>query len=108
MTANKLAFLADLEQVIQERIDNPSQESYTSNLIAKGAKRVAQKVGEEGVELALASVDGSDDEVLNEAADLIYHLLVLLRTRSLSLADVAVVLESRHAGQAVRPGSPLP
>ena len=108
MTANKLAFLADLEQVIQERIDNPSQESYTSNLIARGAKRVAQKVGEEGVELALASVDGPDDEVLDEAADLIYHLLVLLRTRSLSLADVAVVLESRHAGQAVRPGSPLP
>ena len=98
MTANKLAFLAELEGVIRDRIDNPSQESYTASLAAMGAKRVAQKVGEEGVELALAAVDGPDDEVLNEAADLVYHLLVLLRVRSLALRDVVNVLEARHTG----------
>ena len=98
MTAEQLNFLQELERVIRDRIDNPSEESYTARLVASGAKRVAQKVGEEGVELALACVDGSDDEVLNEAADLVYHLLVLLRTRSLALADVAKVLETRHNG----------
>lgn len=96
MTTDKLAFLAELEQVIRDRIDNPSQESYTSSLVAMGPKRVAQKVGEEAVELALASVDGPDDEVLNEAADLVYHLLVLLNARGASLSDVVNVLETRH------------
>jgi phosphoribosyl-ATP pyrophosphohydrolase/phosphoribosyl-AMP cyclohydrolase len=96
MTAEQLNFLQELERVIRDRIANPSEESYTARLVASGAKRVAQKVGEEGVELALACVDGSDEEVLEEAADLVYHLLVLLRTRSLALADVAKVLETRH------------
>ena len=98
MTTDKLAFLAQLEQVIRDRIDNPSQESYTASLAAMGPKRIAQKVGEEAVELALASVEGSDDEVLNEAADLVYHLLVLLNVRSASLNDVVNVLEARHTG----------
>jgi phosphoribosyl-ATP pyrophosphohydrolase/phosphoribosyl-AMP cyclohydrolase len=98
MTTDKLAFLAELEQVIRDRIDNPSRESYTSSLVAMGPKRVAQKVGEEAVELALASVAGPDDEVLNEAADLVYHLLVLLNVRSASLNDVAEVLAARHTG----------
>ncbi len=98
MTTDKLAFLAQLEQVIRDRIDNPSQESYTASLVAMGPKRVAQKVGEEAVELALAAVDGPDDEVLAEAADLVYHLLVLLRVRSASLNDVVNVLEARHTG----------
>ena len=98
MTTDKLAFLTQLEQVIRDRIDNPSQESYTTSLVALGRQRVAQKVGEEAVELALASVDGSDDEVLNEAADLVYHLLVLLSVRSASLNDVAKLLEARHTG----------
>lgn len=97
MTTDKLAFLAQLEQVISDRIANPSRESYTASLVAMGAKRIAQKVGEEGVELALATVDGSEDEVLAEAADLVYHLLVLLRARSLALHDVVAVLEARHA-----------
>ena len=98
MTTANLAFLAQLEQVIRDRIDNPSQESYTSSLVAMGPKRVAQKVGEEAVELALASVDGTDDEVLSEAADLVYHLCVLLNGRGISLNDVASVLETRHTG----------
>lgn len=96
MTTDKLAFLAELEQVIRDRIDNPSQVSYTASLVAMGPKRVAQKVGEEAVELALASVDGPDDEVLNEAADLVYHLLVLLNVRSVSLNDVVDVLKTRR------------
>ena len=63
MTADKHAFLTELERVINDRIDNPSQESYTASLAAMGRKRVAQKVGEEGVELALACIDGSDEEL---------------------------------------------
>ena len=98
MTADKLAFLGRLEQVIGERLDQPSQESYTASLVAMGTRRVAQKVGEEGVELALAAVDGADDEVLAEAADLVYHLLVLLKCRNVTLADVVATLESRHTG----------
>lgn len=98
MTVAKSAFLAELEQVIADRISNPTQESYTASLAAMGPRRVAQKVGEEGVELALAAVDGSDAEVLAEAADLIYHLLVLLRVRCLSLDDVVAILEARHTG----------
>jgi phosphoribosyl-ATP pyrophosphohydrolase/phosphoribosyl-AMP cyclohydrolase len=103
MTANKLAFLADLEQVIRDRIDNPSQDSYTASLVAQGATRVAQKVGEEGVELALAAVSGSKNDVLNETADLIYHVLVLLSARDQTLGDVVSVLEARHTS---RPASP--
>lgn len=98
MTAEQLNFLQQLERVIHDRIANPSEESYTAKLAAMGPKRVAQKVGEEGVELALAAVDGTDDEVLSEAADLLYHALVLLSMRSLSLNDVVRELETRHAG----------
>jgi phosphoribosyl-ATP pyrophosphohydrolase/phosphoribosyl-AMP cyclohydrolase len=98
MTADNLDFLQELERVIRDRIANPSVESYTARLAATGPKRVAQKVGEEGVELALASVDGADDEVLSEAADLLYHVLVLLSMRGLSLSDVVRKLETRHTG----------
>lgn len=88
-------FLQDLEQTIRDRLANPSAESYTSSLATMGVKRIAQKVGEEAVELALASVDGNRDEVLNEAADLVYHLLVLLNVKEVSFADVVATLESR-------------
>ncbi len=98
MANDKLAFLSQLEQIIGDRIDNPSEESYTASLVAMGPKRVAQKVGEEAVELALAAVDGEDDEVLSEAADLVYHLLVLLNVQSLALSDVVALLEARHTG----------
>jgi phosphoribosyl-ATP pyrophosphohydrolase/phosphoribosyl-AMP cyclohydrolase len=98
MTNNTDNFLQTLESIICERLVNPSQESYTTSLAAHGTKRVAQKVGEEAVELALASVAGDRTEVLNEAADLVYHLLVLLQCQDLRLSDVVDTLEARHSG----------
>lgn len=96
MTNSTENFLKILESTIADRLENPSQESYTANLAASGTKRVAQKVGEEAVELALASVAGDRSEVLNEAADLVYHLLVLLNTQGIRLADVVATLQTRH------------
>jgi phosphoribosyl-ATP pyrophosphohydrolase/phosphoribosyl-AMP cyclohydrolase len=98
MTNNTEDFLQTLEVTIADRLENPSQESYTAGLAALGTKRVAQKVGEEAVELALASVAGDRAEVLNEAADLVYHLLVLLQCQDLRLSDVVNTLEARHPG----------
>ena len=98
MSTSDLTFLGELEAIVNDRLSNPSDASYTASLAAAGAKRIAQKVGEEGVELALASVSGDADETLDEAADLVYHLIVLLANRNLSLGDVAKRLESRHAG----------
>lgn len=95
-TADDIRFLAELEQIIAERADAPEDESYTARLLARGTRRVAQKVGEEGVEVALAATAADRDEILNESADLVYHLLVLLRDQGLSLAEVAAILESRH------------
>ena len=87
--------LAALERTIVSRAEAGDTKSYTSRLLAEGPKRVAQKVGEEGVETALAGVAGDAGELASEGADLIYHLLVLLRARGLSLADVTAVLERR-------------
>ena len=98
MSTPDLNFLAELEAVVHERLANPTSASYTATLAAAGTRRIAQKVGEEGVEVALAAMTGDRDEVLNEAADLAYHLIVLLADQGLSLADVASTLESRHAG----------
>ena len=92
----QLAFIAELEQVIAERDENRPQDSYTTTLFESGVKRIAQKVGEEGVETALAASAGDDEELLNESADLIFHLLVLLRSRNLNLASVIEVLDKRH------------
>ena len=91
-----LSFLSQLEEIIQSRIDNPVADSYVSQLVASGEKRVAQKVGEEAVELSLAAVAGNSQEQLDEAADLVFHLLVLLRTKSLSLQQVTSTLQQRH------------
>ena len=96
MTSNDLAFLETLEAVIRDRLENPDGNSYTANLAASGRKRIAQKVGEEAVELALASVDGDHEEVIDEAADLVYHLLVLLQTQGLDLGRVVERLRERH------------
>lgn len=94
----ELTFLADLERVIAKRdIDRP-EGSYTTALLEAGIKRIAQKVGEEGVETALAAAAGEDEEVLNESADLLYHLLVLLRSRKLELGSLVEVLKVRHGG----------
>lgn len=91
-----IAFIADLEQVIASRKGASADSSYTASLFAKGTKRIAQKVGEEGVETALAATVNDHDETLNESADLLYHLLVLLQHQGLSLAQVVDVLKARH------------
>ena len=94
-----LAFLSRLEGVIEQRVAENPEGSYTARLFAKGPKRIAQKVGEEGVEVALAAVAETDDKVVSESADLLYHLLVLLKSRGVTLARVVTELESRHAGK---------
>lgn len=94
-----LAFLQTLEAVIEKRIAASPQGSYTARLFAEGPKRIAQKVGEEGLEVALAAVAETDDKVVTESADLIFHLLVLLRSRGLSVARVVSELQSRHAAK---------
>jgi phosphoribosyl-ATP pyrophosphohydrolase/phosphoribosyl-AMP cyclohydrolase len=93
-----LAFLANLERVIATRDEERPAGSYTTSLLESGIKRIAQKVGEEGVETALAAAAGGDEELLNESADLIYHLLVLLRSRKLELGSLVEVLRIRHGG----------
>jgi phosphoribosyl-ATP pyrophosphohydrolase/phosphoribosyl-AMP cyclohydrolase len=91
------AFVAELEQVIRTRkIANP-ETSYTARLFQEGIKRIAQKVGEEGVEIALAAMGNDQVELTNESADLLFHLLVLLQAKGLKLADVVKVLKARHA-----------
>ena len=94
-----LAFLSKLEGVIEQRIAENPEGSYTARLFAKGPNRIAQKVGEEGLEVALAAVVESDDKVISESADLLFHLLVLLKSRGVTLARVVAELESRHAGK---------
>lgn len=97
MTNPDIAFISKLEAIVQARLKNPSDASYTAKLAAAGTKRIAQKVGEEGVELALAASCGDREETIDEAADLVYHLIVLLAHQDLSLADIAKRLESRHS-----------
>jgi len=91
-----LTFLAQLETIIEERGQASPETSYTARLKHRGAKYIAQKVGEEAVETALAAVAGDNKELLDESADLLYHLLVLLNNAGLSIVDVADVLRSRH------------
>ena len=96
-----LGRIARLEQTIAVRAAADPSESWTAKLIAQGPKRIAQKVGEEGVETALAGVAGPDAELASEAADLLYHLLVLLHARNMVFQDVLDVLASRaEAGKA--------
>lgn len=97
MSKPDIRFIAELEEIVQKRLAEGSEESYTARLAASGTKRVAQKVGEEGVELALAATSGSQQETIDEAADLVYHLIVLLNERGLSLEDVAHRLRTRHS-----------
>jgi len=92
----RLAFLARLERLIADRYESRPKDSYTTRLFDAGTRRIAQKVGEEGVETALAAVSGDDAEIRNEAADLLYHLLVLLHDGGVTLADVTETLRSRR------------
>jgi phosphoribosyl-ATP pyrophosphohydrolase/phosphoribosyl-AMP cyclohydrolase len=98
VTISEIAFFSELEDIIRDRIDNPTSESYTASLMRSGSKRIAQKLGEEGVELALAAATGDKDEVVDEAADLMYHLIVLLADQELSLGAIANRLRTRHSG----------
>jgi phosphoribosyl-ATP pyrophosphohydrolase/phosphoribosyl-AMP cyclohydrolase len=94
--AQPLAFLGALELIIAERVATRPPGSYTAQLLSEGTRRIAQKVGEEGLELALAAVAQSGPEIIGEAADLLYHVLLLLRAKNLSLAQVVTELEMRH------------
>lgn len=97
-------FLAHLDRVVATRIKSGDQNSYTARLVREGVARCAQKVGEEGVETALAAMRKDDRALVSEAADLLYHLIVLLRAKKLPLADAIAVLEKRHAPARARPG----
>ena len=94
--ATPLAFLSKLETVLAQRIAERPEGSYTARLWAEGTTRMAQKVGEEGVEVALAAATQKDDQLVSESADLLYHLTLLLKNRGLSLANVVGELEQRH------------
>lgn len=95
----EIGFLGQLSQVIDARAEDDPEDSYTAKLLSKGVLKCAQKVGEEGVETALAAAAEDDDALLGEAADLIFHLMVTLKARGLSLADVTALLAQRHAAK---------
>ena len=100
LAVGEVGFLGQLDELIAERERSRPAGSYTTRLFESGVRRIAQKVGEEGVETALAGVAQSDEQLLGEAADLIYHLTVLLHARGLSLVNAVDVLERRHEGAA--------
>lgn len=97
--ASDLSFLSKLEAVIVQRITDRPEGSYTARIWSEGPTRIAQKVGEEGVEVALAAVTQAGDRLIAESADLLFHLALLLKSRNLSLADVVRELEQRHAAK---------
>jgi phosphoribosyl-ATP pyrophosphohydrolase/phosphoribosyl-AMP cyclohydrolase len=89
-------FIFELEQIVNQRIDNNIKESYTNKLFRKGINKVAQKVGEEAVELIIEAKDDDPELFKNEAADLLYHLLILLKAKSISFSEIEEVLLNRH------------
>lgn len=89
-------FIFELEKIIHDRYDHPTEESYVNKLRKKGLNKIAQKVGEEGVETVIAALNETDFDFVNESSDLIFHLLVLLREKGKTLADIGVNLEGRH------------
>lgn len=89
-------FLFQLEHIIADRKQNPDERSYTSSLLKKGINAVAQKVGEEAVELIIEAKDNDAEKFKNEAADLLYHYLILLQAKDFTLSDVVTVLKHRH------------
>ncbi|WP_112477865.1 bifunctional phosphoribosyl-AMP cyclohydrolase/phosphoribosyl-ATP diphosphatase HisIE [Vibrio variabilis] len=93
---SQMVWLHQLEQLLAARKDADPESSYTASLYARGTKRISQKVGEEGVEVALAATSGDKDELVCESADLIYHLMVLLQDQGLSMNDVVNKLKERH------------
>ncbi len=99
MNSSALDYLLELQQTIDSRRNASTEHSYTAQLFAAGPSRIAQKVGEEGVEVAIAAVQADGPRLKAEAADLIYHLLVLLRINDLSLEEVVDELAQRRAGK---------
>lgn len=93
---DEIKFLSHLESVIAERKNNPTEKSYTASLFAKGINKIAQKVGEEAVEIVIEAKDNNDELFLGEAADLMFHYLILLQAKGFALKDVVGVLKERH------------
>lgn len=89
-------FISELEEIISDRKENFSSESYISGLFKKGTNKIAQKVGEEAVEVVIASKDEDQNEFLNESADLLFHFLILLKERNSGLSEVEDILKKRH------------
>ena len=89
-------FILELENIIADRYDNPAEGSYVNKLRNKGLNKIAQKVGEEGVETVIAALAETETDLINEASDLVFHLLVLLREKGLNLETIAKNLEQRH------------
>lgn len=96
MSDGKAAFLNYLQGVIRDRKNNPSDESYTTSLFKKGRNKIAQKVGEEAVELVIEAKDDDKELFMGEAADLMFHFIVLLEDKGYDLDEVIEVLEKRH------------
>jgi phosphoribosyl-ATP pyrophosphohydrolase/phosphoribosyl-AMP cyclohydrolase len=94
--SSRTGFIDQLRSIIKDRKENPSDKSYTASLFAKGINKVAQKVGEEAVELVIEAKDDDKSLFMGEAADLLYHYLVLLEAKGYSLDEVIAVLEDRH------------
>ncbi|MDD3267484.1 MAG: bifunctional phosphoribosyl-AMP cyclohydrolase/phosphoribosyl-ATP diphosphatase HisIE [Burkholderiales bacterium] len=98
-----LGYIGMIDKIIQDRIENPTENSYTYQLISRGLNKVAQKVGEEAVEVVIAALAESREEYLGEYTDLLYHSLVLLHAQGLNLTDVAEVIAERHRLKTVSP-----
>ncbi len=93
---NQGTFISDLEAIIEDRKNNPSENYYTSNLFKKGINKIAQKVGEEAIETIIEAKDNNNKLFLNEAADLFFHYLILLQAKGFKLNDVEEILKSRN------------
>lgn len=89
-------FIFELENIITDRYENPVEGSYINKMRSKGLNKIAQKVGEEGVETVIAALAETEEELIGEASDLVFHLLFLLKEKGLSIQDVAKNLEKRH------------
>ncbi len=89
-------FIFELENIIEDRYNNPVESSYINKLRGKGLNKIAQKVGEEGVETVIAALNETENDFINEASDLVFHLLVLMREKNVSLDVIAKNLASRH------------
>jgi len=98
-TAYNQNFIFELEKIIGDRYANPIEGSYVNKLRNKGLNKIAQKVGEEGIETVIAALNETENDFINEASDLMFHLLVLLKEKNVSLEKIALNLEGRHSGK---------